>query len=175
MSFEVELKFQIENIEELEGRILKAGGRKAEDFVFEDNLLFDTEENRLMGKGSALRLRKRGERCWLTYKGPVLSDPEFKVREELEVRVEDFEKTRGILERIGFRVKFRYQKYTAKYIIGKVVLSLDRTPIGDFVELEGERDEVQKVRQLLELSGADPVRKDYIALAKEKGLTQMVF
>ncbi len=162
-------------MEELERRILKAGGRKVEDFAFEDNLLFDTEENRLMHNGSALRLRRRGERAWLTFKGPILSDPEFKMREEVEVSVEDFERAKKILERIGFRAKFRYQKYTAKYVMGGVLLSLDRTPIGNFVELEGEREEVQRVREILGLSAVEPVRKDYITLAKEMGLDHMVF
>ncbi len=64
----------------------------------------------------------------------------YKVREEREVRASDERAIAEILGALGLAPRFRYEKYRSTYRlpgIAHVVVELDETPIGDFLELEG--------------------------------------
>ena len=113
--------------------------------TFEDNWLWDTPDGRLRQRHELLRLRRFGRRVTLTWKGPVAGASHYKVREEWEVGVEDLTVMQRILERLGFRVWFRYQKYRTEYTAeNDLHIMVDETPIGTFVELEGTPDAIER-------------------------------
>jgi adenylate cyclase class 2 len=68
----------------------------------------------------------------------------MKVREEIEIAVPDPGSLQAILEEMGLRRVFRYQKYRAEYRLGGLAVTLDETPAGVFLELEGEADEIRR-------------------------------
>jgi len=105
--------------------------------VLEDNWTFD-RGGELEAAGRILRLRvdRRGAR--LTLRGPSSFDGRVKIRSEHEAGIDDAEAARAILEALGHRVVRRYQKYREQWHLGSIVISLDHTPLGDFVEFEGE-------------------------------------
>ena len=43
----------------------------------------------------------------------------------------------AILSQLGFRVWFRYEKYREEFVKDDVILAVDETPVGTFVEIEG--------------------------------------
>jgi adenylate cyclase class 2 len=61
----------------------------------------------------------------------------MKVREELETVVGDGSLLVRVLESLGFHVWFRYQKYREEFALDDVIIALDETPVGVFVEIEG--------------------------------------
>ena len=61
----------------------------------------------------------------------------MKIREELETVVGDGLLLLRVLEELGFRVWFRYQKYREEFAHEDVIVALDETPVGTFVEIEG--------------------------------------
>jgi adenylate cyclase class 2 len=61
----------------------------------------------------------------------------MKLREELETVVGDATLMLQILESLGFHVWFRYQKYREEFAFEDVIVAVDETPMGAFVELEG--------------------------------------
>ena len=77
-------------------------------------------------------------RSLLTYKGPV-QPSRWKLREERETIVADGETMLYVLERLGFSVWFRYQKFREEFGARDATIALDETPIGTFVEIEGSR------------------------------------
>ena len=83
-----------------------------------------------------LRVRIEDGRSFVTFKSPV-DHPTLKLREELETAVGDGERARHILERAGFRIWFRYEKYREEFALDEVVIAVDETPVGTFVEIEG--------------------------------------
>ena len=120
-----------------------------------------------------------GEAALLTFKGPVRreesSEPRggrqrtirgrrYKVREEREVRVADAALLARILEALGLRPSFRYEKYRSTYrlpSLAGVTLDLDETPIGDFLELEGSRAAIDRSAAILGYGPADYITKSY--------------
>jgi len=89
-----------------------------------------------MRQRCVLRVRIDSGKSLLTFKGPV--QPSFaKLREELETVIGDGVLLVCMLERLGFRVWWRYEKYREEFALDDVVIALDETPVGTFVEIEG--------------------------------------
>ena len=145
-NLEIEVKFFLEDIETIRERLIQSGddsnGRN-----FERNICFDNEDDGLFLSDSLLRLRK-DDRATLTYKAtPDAGDPEFKVLKELEVEVSDFETMLNILCALGFHQSQSYEKYRETFTIGDAKLCLDQMPFGNFLEIEGGKDEIRNLAQ----------------------------
>ncbi|HYW47136.1 MAG TPA: class IV adenylate cyclase [Bryobacteraceae bacterium] len=120
-------------------RLLRAAGfRVLHRRVFEANTVFDTPELALRKRVSLLRVREAGRTVTLTYKGPPAVS-RHKSREELEIEIPSAPTISAILERLGFHVTFRYEKYRTEFHQPgrRGIAMLDETPIGVFLELEG--------------------------------------
>ena len=139
---------------------------------FEDNWLLDTEEFQLGEFAAILRVRKAGERGSITYKEKAPDDAsasQFKQRLEIETAVDDPESAVALFERLGYRKWFRYQKYRSVYratLPGGASLHVmfDETPLGNFVELEGEEEAIAQAVKLLGVTPAEYILESYLAL-----------
>lgn len=134
---ERELKFRCSDLNDLRDRLQESEAERISASALEDNLVFD-REGELKGRGSLLRLRFDDNGARLTFKGPATFEDGVKIREERETGISDPEELRAVLEHLGFEIIQRYQKYREEWRLGGVIVCLDRTPIGDFVEFEGE-------------------------------------
>ncbi len=125
----------------------------------------------------------RGNRVILTYKGPSEAATaagralgrRYKVREELEVAVANPESLAQILEALGLRGWFRYEKHRTSFELPRMLgwanglhVVVDETPIGDFLELEGPPEAIDRAAQLLGYAPADYITKSYLALYLEQ-------
>ncbi len=142
-NLEVEIKLAVHDLAVMLERIAKLGWRALGERTLEINVLFDREDGSLRGQGVVLRLRQYGDRRVLTYKGPG-QNGKHKVREEVETSVGDLEAMRSILVRLGFCPAFRYEKYRTEYTDGLGHLTVDETPIGNYLELEGPPDWIDR-------------------------------
>ena len=129
--------------------------------ILEDNWIFDAD-GELTDAGSLLRLRVDRHGAILTFKGPATYEDRVKVRTEHETGVESYERARAILEALGYSNVRRYQKYREEWRLGSIEISLDHTPIGDFVELEGEG--CVRVAKRCGLDPDEAERRDYLRL-----------
>lgn len=163
---EVEVKFLVDDLDIVRARLIAAGAEPGAPRVHERNVRFDTAGAALLGREALLRLRQ-DTRVRLTYKGLAAEDAasEAKIREELEVTVEDFDRMATILGRLGFAPAQTYEKYRETFHWGAVEVVLDEMPFGDFVELEGPSDESLKaVADALGLDWSRRVLDNYLAL-----------
>lgn len=158
---EVEIKLAVASREDGARRLREAGFLPLHDRAFEENLVFDTSGLELIQSGRLLRLREfRGE-ALLTFKGATEPGP-HKIRREIETRVEDGAAMRALLESLGYRIVFRYEKYRTAFSRpeedGRAYL--DETPIGVYLELEGPPEWIDG-------AAADMgfLRSDYITLS----------
>ncbi len=162
---EVEIKLFVESAPHGRKLLKSARFRVIRPRVLEVNSVFDRAEGTLRKRGNLLRLRKAGSRHVLTFKGKSLVG-RHKSREELEIHVNDSGVLQTILERVGFKVTFRYEKYRTEFGRHgeKGVATLDETPIGDFIELEGPARWIDRTARELGFSASDYITASYATL-----------
>jgi adenylate cyclase class 2 len=148
---EVEVKFLLDDVPGIRRRLVAAGG-VSEGRWFESNLVFDDPEHRLTEAGRLLRLR-RDRKVRLTFKRPSAQTREgFKVLEELEVNVDDFETMHRMLESLSYRPQLRYEKWRETFRLGDALACVDTLPYGSFLELEtSDPDVLRSVARTLNL------------------------
>jgi adenylate cyclase class 2 len=140
--------------------------------TLESDQLFDRGDELKVG-GRILRLRRSGARATATYKGPALSEPgtkkRYKRREEVEFDVSSADAFQRMLDRLGFAPRFRYEKFRTKFgAPGEAgILSIDETPIGVFLELEGTPEWIERTAGRLGLSPEEYSTASYAALYQE--------
>jgi adenylate cyclase, class 2 len=173
---ETEVKLRVESVESARHSISGLGAFLAQPRHFEDNLVFDDERGELSGKSCLLRLRTTPTGNTVTFKGPRSIVEGVKRREEIECRVDDAAALRLILERLGLRVAFRYQKYREVYEWDEVEIVIDETPIGVFIEIEGAVADIHETAEALGFGAESYVVESYAALFfAEGGRGDMVF
>lgn len=162
---ERELKFGHAHHEAVRERLLDFEAERRAPSSLEDNWILD-RNGELRGAACVLRLRQDGRGgAVLTFKGPARFEGRTRVRVEHETGVADFESALRLLENLGFSVVRRYQKQREVWQLGGVTICLDHTPIGDFVEFEGEGAETVARR-----CGFDPdqaERRSYLRLYED--------
>ena len=131
--------------------------------------LFDLAAGGLRKSGRVLRLRSTGGQWTVTYKGPADASTMHKSREEIEAHVSDGSAFAQILERLGYQRSFSYEKYrtTFKSPGEDGIVTLDETPIGDFLELEGPGYWIDQTAVKLGFGPADYVTSSYATLYEE--------
>jgi adenylate cyclase class 2 len=164
-NLEIEVKFLVPNLSEIRDRLLLSGAVSLRPRTYERNIRYDNAWDGLMRQGKLLRLRQDAKAI-ITYKGHPGEDipSEARIREELEMTVEDFDTAASILERIGFEPRQVYEKYRETYEILAVEVVLDEMPFGDFVELEGEESSIKAVAQQLRLNWDRRILTNYLNL-----------
>lgn len=148
--------------------LLAVGASASRPRRLQDDALFDTPEDLLRGKGCIVRVRTEhwpdnALTTTLTVKGPVQPGP-MKIREEHETRVEKGDALAQILDVLGLRPWFRYQKYREEFSAPDVIAALDETPVGVFVELEGSEAAINSMTAALGLSSGDFILDSYYRL-----------
>lgn len=158
---ERELKFAAADHNTLRSRLLELEAERVGPSAFEDNRLFD-RDGELAERGLLLRLRVDRQGAWLTFKGPARYEGRMKVRPEHQSRLDDPQAMEAILTSLGYAIVRRYQKHREEWTLGGVTVALDHTPIGDFVEFEGEGAE--KLAQRCGFDPASAERRAYLRL-----------
>jgi adenylate cyclase class 2 len=165
---EVEVKLPVEDLTAVLARIRAAGYQEIESRSFEANVLYDTEAQELRGKQQALRIREYRGEAILTFKGKPLPG-KHKQREELETMVGDARVLATLLERLGYQPIFRYEKFRS--VFGKAdeagVITVDETPLGAYLELEGNAAWIDATALELGYGPGDYVTASYATIYLE--------
>lgn len=161
------MKVPVVGFEPLRTALAALGARRVEPATFEDNLVLDNATGTLASSGRLLRLRRWGNVVTLTYKGQATFAEGVKHRQEVETQVGDFEATLAILTLLGFSPIRRYQKRREVWQAEAVQVALDETPIGCFVELEGDEAALRGLATALGLDAAQAARGTYLDLWSE--------
>jgi adenylate cyclase class 2 len=190
---EIEIKLRVADPQELRLRLKRLRAEEIIPRTFESNTLYDTTSRDLKRRGQIIRIRiersvsgghqNRREPTsgvLLTYKGPApsLGAPKrsrsketdrrrFKIMDEVEVTADRGERMSRILGALGLGPVFRYEKYRTTYAIPGIrglKIEFDETPIGLFLELEGDPASIDRAARLLGYSRSDYLTDSYGAL-----------
>jgi adenylate cyclase, class 2 len=159
---EIEIKLPVAGANLARRLLREAGFRVSRRRIFEANTVFDTPNLSLRTAQRLLRVREAGAVVSVTYKGrPKVS--RHKSREELELTVSAAEPMVAILARLGFRPVFRYEKFRTEFRKPGVagVATVDETPVGVFMELEGSPRWIDRTARQLGFSVQDYITESY--------------
>ena len=160
---EIEVKFFLPDAEIIRNRILDLGAEN-QGKLFESNFRFEDNNNSLIKKKSLLRLRK-DQKVTLTFKSePPINENQFKIHNEWEVEVSDFNCMRQILESLGFHKAQIYEKWRETFVLTETVLCLDTMPFGDFLEIEGDQKKIKDLANRLDLLWKKRILLNYLAI-----------
>jgi adenylate cyclase class 2 len=116
-----------------------------------------------------LRLRRAAGRAIVTYKGPRRIEDGVRAREELEFEVSDAGACARVLEALGYRPSYRYEKYREVYRHERVEIVIDELPIGCFLEIEGDSDAIHAAAAALGFGRGDYLTDSYADLHHAAG------
>lgn len=173
---EVEIKLRVADVPAILSRLRRMGA-KPRGRVLEQNTLYDTPDCDFRSRGRLLRLRIEtpapaggGKRVILTSKAPapVLAGSasrsvksRFKEKAERERRVRNSRHWPSTLRALGLRPGFRYEKYRSEFRVMGLNVSLDETPAGSFLELEGAPRAIDRASRALGFTRRDYLRGTY--------------
>lgn len=172
---ETEIKLRASSLPNLLRELRRIGARD-HGRVFEQNAIYDTPEHGFYRQGRLIRLRveiAQDGRCGakLTSKAPAdraasdgrgkKSMKRHKEKLERELEVRDPALTASLMEKVGLRRSFRYEKYRTSFRLGGLHLDVDETPIGTFLELEGLPGAIDSVASTLGYRAAGYIRGTY--------------
>jgi adenylate cyclase class 2 len=159
-TLEREIKLRFDDADTARAAILNTGATPIRCRRLQEDCLLDTATEDLRRQRCVLRVRVESGRSLLTFKGPVQPSV-LKVREELETVLGDGSVVVRVLESLGFHVWFRYQKYREEFALDDVIIALDETPVGVFVEIEGGERGIAETADALGRSPDDYVIDSY--------------
>ncbi len=155
---EIELKFPITDLNALQNRLPQLGFQLLTARTFEQNTLYDTPARELRLRREILRIRQYGHLCTVTHKrlsnGEPVDTTRYKIRIETETIVAEGAALAEIFHQMGYDAVFVYEKYRTEWSFSledgaTAHLVIDETPIGNYAELEGPTDWIDRTLALL--------------------------
>ncbi len=177
---EVEFKARIENFEkfmEVKNRILSLGSKLISK-TLEEDIYFQHPLRDFSKTDEALRIRKTNGKSYLTYKGAKISKIS-KTRLEIQTEIENFENTKEIFLKLGFKPVAIISKKREKYILGSTSIYMDEVKdLGYFIEIEEEieneatikmiEEKLIKIFEKINIPKSSITIKSYLELLLEK-------
>jgi len=163
MPIETEIKFRAEDLPGLAHRLQAAGFRLQTPRSFESNVLYDTPDRQMRARTEILRIRSYAGRWTVTHKRLPVSGPgedRHKHRIETETEVSDGAAMAEVFLSLGLVAAFRYEKWRTEWSDGEGHCVVDETPIGDYAELEGSSEWIDRIAARL---GVEPAQ--YLTLS----------
>ncbi len=164
MAVETEIKFRVRDLADLAPRLNAAGFHLDTPRTFESNVLYDTPDRQMRARTEILRIRNYGTRCTLTHKrlpdaGP--GEDRHKHRIETETEVTDGDALASVFLSLGLVPAFRYEKWRSEWSDGEGHCVIDETPIGNFAELEGTAEWIDRAAARLSIPASEYLTLSY--------------
>ena len=149
MQTEVEAKFPDVNQDSLRKKLKLLGAVLEYPEILMRRKVFDYEDRRLEKIGGWVRVRDESNKITLSYK--QLNDRTLHGTKEVEVTVDNFDKTCELLLAIGLKLRSYQETKREKWKLNGVEITIDTWPwVPTFVEVEAADEEsVKKVVEIL--------------------------
>ncbi|HKF50372.1 MAG TPA: class IV adenylate cyclase [Terracidiphilus sp.] len=161
---ETEIKFRVHDLAGLSERLESAGFHLDTPRAFESNILYDTPDRHMRARTEILRIRTYAGRCTLTHKrlpDNGCGEDRHKHRVETETEVSDGDALAEVFRSLGLSAAFRYEKWRTEWSDGEGHCVVDETPIGNYAELEGPADWIDRTAARLSISHSDYLTLSY--------------
>lgn len=180
MPVETEIKFRVDDLSALSVRLQSAGFRLETPRSFESNTLYDTPDRLMRARTEILRIRSYAGHWTLTHKrlpGPETPVPDLpnaalpdsarhKHRIETETGIAQGAVLTELFLSLGLVAAFRYEKWRTEWAdsgehVAEGHCVIDETPIGNYAELEGPSDWIDRAALRLGVTPSDYITLSY--------------
>ncbi len=147
MNIELEERILEIDIEQMISKLESLGAEKVGEW-HQKRYVYDFNPVR---ENEWIRLRTNGITTTLTYKN--VEKNTIDGTKELEIEVEDFEKTNEMLKILGYLPKAFQENKRIRYLLNGTEIDLDSWPlIPPYMEIEGKsKEEIEAIEKLLEV------------------------
>ncbi len=151
MEIEYEAKFINVDKDEIRTRLEKAGAKLIRPEYMQRRVPFNLPEGRAK-HNTWLRVRDEGDKITLSFK--IIDGEEIHNQREIQVVVDDFDKTCQILRDIGCVEKSYQESKRELWMLEDVEITIDEWPfLEPYIEVEGKSEE--KVKEVSKKLGFD--------------------
>jgi adenylate cyclase, class 2 len=164
MAIETEIKFRVADLSDLAQRLEAAGFRLQTSRSFESNVLYDTPDRQMRSRTEILRIREYAGRWSLTHKRLPRGAPgedRHKYRVETEIEIVHGDALAELFLSLGLVAAFRYEKWRTEWQDGEGHCVVDELPIGNYAELEGSAEWIDRTAPRLGVNPADYLTLSY--------------
>jgi adenylate cyclase, class 2 len=164
VAVETEIKFRVNDLAALAERLRDAGFHLDTPRSFESNVLYDTPDRQMRARTEILRIRSYNGRYVLTHKRLPDDRPgedRHKHRIETETDVADGNALAEVFRSLGLVPAFRYEKWRTEWSDGEGHCVVDETPIGNFAELEGMPEWIDRTAARLGIADHEKLTLSY--------------
>ena len=155
VAVESEIKFSVDDLAALAQRLQSVGFHIDTPRTFESNVLYDTPDRSMRARTEILRIREYGGKWTLTHKRLPDNRPgedRHKHRIETETQVSDGNALAEVFRSLGLVPAFRYEKWRTEWSDAQGHCVVDETPIGNYAELEGDPEWIDRTAARLGVS-----------------------
>ena len=148
MEIEYEVRVLEIDVAEMQAKLQSLGAKKVGEWE-QKRYVYDTKP---VNPDAWFRLRTNGIETTLTYKNVAKNTIDG--TRELEIVVDDFDKTKEMLELMGYTNRGYQENRRIRYILNGIEIDLDAWPmIPPYMEIEGHSE--VEVNEMLELLAVD--------------------
>jgi adenylate cyclase class 2 len=158
VAVETEIKLEVQDVAGFTAGLQAAGFQLVTPRSFESNVLYDTPDRQMRARTEILRIRNYAGRCLMTHKrlpDSGVGEDRHKHRIETETEVSDGVALAAVFLSLGLVASFRYEKWRTEWSDGEGHCVVDETPIGNYAELEGSAEWIDRAAARL---GIDPAQ-----------------
>jgi adenylate cyclase class 2 len=157
MDREYEYKFYNYNKDDILKQLKDLGGELVHDYVLYQFTVFENKKY--------VRLRKENGEIYLTVK---IHDNEFPI--EKQIKVDDYQKTIELLQLLGFKIKYQFEKLRQKFNYNGIEIVFDMYPgMPEYMEIEAKSsNQLNEFCKLMNLNQKNNKWKSLVKILKDK-------
>lgn len=161
MNKEIEVKFKIKDKEKLLEKLRILDGKEKES-IFQKTYSLFMPNYEMVERGVFLRVREDNGRATFAVKVKKIDNDKFYERDEYEIKVPEAEKMVKMISLLGFSKIRIFEKKRQVWELPdkKIGIFIDTLPFAEFIEIEGEKKEIEDMILKLGL-GEERITKAY--------------
>ncbi len=162
MPTETEVKIRIDAVEPIKQKLLEMKAELYKKRAVQTDSYFGNKT--MKKKGQTLKIR---DNALLIYKGPSQKKNNIRSNEEIEIMVDNAAYLKQLLEQLGYLQYWKKERYRESYLVNMTQICIDETPIGNFIEIEGKKENIIDIAKQLGFSQKKFIADSYGKLWKE--------
>jgi len=162
MPIETEVKIKINAVEPIKQKLLEMKAELYKKRALQTDIYLDN--GRLRKKDQTLKIR---DNAIFTYKGPSQKKNNIRSNEEIEIMIDNAAHLQLLLERLGYKQYWKKERYRESYLVNMTQICIDETPMGNFIEIEGKKENIVDIAKQLGFSQKNFIADGYGKLWRE--------